>query len=114
MPSRETAILVACTLTLACAARAGQIETIALLVRRGADPHARRADGTTALTLAVSGGALTDVERPLLGACHAEIVRLLLRRAPDLRLGRVRPVDVSRLFAHLNGCDEVLRLTASQ
>jgi len=98
---------------LMMAAGNGSLPIVDILLEAGADPRARRGDGTTALTLAVAGGALTDIERPLLGACHTEVVKALLRRAPDLRQDRPRGLDLSRVFARLNGCDEVLRLTAN-
>lgn len=41
---------------------------VELLLQHGADVHARGAGGTTPLSQAVSGGALSDIDRPLLGA----------------------------------------------
>lgn len=81
----------------------------ARIVRRlldaGADP---REPGV--FTAAVSGGALSDIDRPLDGTCNAEVVRALLARAPDLRLPRNTRGHLSRFFARLNQCDAVLKV----
>ena len=63
------------------------------------------------LDLAVSGGALTDIDEPLLGACHTETVRLLIVALPG-PAGRATRCEahLSALFARLNGCGDVLRL----
>lgn len=92
----------------------GNLPIVETLLQRGADPHARMRDGTSVFTVAVSGGALTDIERPLLGACHTDIVKALLARAPDLRLESSRRSSVARWFARLNSCDEVLRLATNR
>jgi ankyrin repeat protein len=41
---------------LACAAAAGALESVTLLLQAGADPHAKAADGSTALGQAIEGG----------------------------------------------------------
>jgi hypothetical protein len=87
------------------AAGNGRTEMVRRLLAAGADP---REPGV--FTAAVSGGALTDIEQPLLGRCNAQIVRALLERAPDLRLPRNARGELSRMFARLNHCGEVLRL----
>jgi ankyrin repeat protein len=155
---------------LVWAARAGQVETMTLLLDAGADPNrpdgrlgwtplmhalhkrrtqaarlllARGADGTRgaggtsplemaaldndvewlrillaarpprdqrlrAFDRAVSGGALADVDRPLLGNCHTEAVRLLLEADPDL----ARPgewLGQPLWWARRQGCTDVIR-----
>jgi len=94
---------------LMMAAASGQTDVVQLLLDHGADPR-RRADGASVLDLAVSGGALTDIDEPLLGACHTETVQLLVSRFPDLRVSDTWRGHVSALFARLNGCRDVLNL----
>jgi uncharacterized protein len=43
---------------------------VRLLLSYGADPRARGNGGATALSQAVSGGALSDIDRPLFGGCR--------------------------------------------
>jgi ankyrin repeat protein len=95
---------------LMMAAASGQTDVVGLLLDRGANPHTRLPGGGTLLDLAVSGGALTDIDEPLLGACHTATVRLLLARAPDLRVTGTLRGRLSLFFARLNGCREVLDL----
>jgi hypothetical protein len=90
----------------------GQLRIARALLGAGADPRAATDSGATVFSLAVSGGALTDIERPILGGCHTEIVRELLRRAPDLTLPRGAHGRLARWTARLNGCEEVIRLVA--
>lgn len=92
----------------------GQLRTTRLLLDAGADPRAVNGDGASVFSIAVSGGALTDIENPLLGACHTEIVRELLKRAPDLRLEQNLHGRFARWAAWLNGCDEVITVIASR
>lgn len=101
---------------LMMAAASGQTDVVALLLDRGANPRATLPGGGTLLDLAVSGGALTDIDEPLLGDCHPATVRLLVARAPDLRVSRSLRGRLSLFFARLNGCGEVLELvnTATQ
>jgi len=58
---------------LHCAAMAGQVECVELLLRRGANVHALASGGASALHLAASGGS----------GAHAACVRLLLRYSAD-------------------------------
>jgi uncharacterized protein len=90
----------------------GQADIVRLLIRAGADP--RREDGADLLATAVSGGALTDIENPLLGRCNADVVRALLERAPDLRLRANFRSRLALGFAHLNHCSDVLRLVCAR
>jgi len=92
------------------AAAEGDLAVVDTLLAAGADPRAATADGTTALALAVSGGAFGDIERPLLGGCHTEVVRALLRRDPSLTPGPSRRAGIARRVARFNDCDEVLVL----
>ena len=65
-------------------------ELVEFLLERGADPHAED-DGANALTHAVGGaalGKLKDIDRAATRPCPVETVRLLLARAPDLRIKR--------------------------
>jgi len=93
---------------LIMAAGNGQADIVERLLAAGANP---RADAEALFAVAVSGGALTDIQNPLLGQCHTGVVRALVKHAPDLRL---RPNFRGRLalwFARLNHCSEVLEMT---
>lgn len=90
----------------------GQLPIARRLLDAGADPRAVNNDGASVFSVAVSGGALTDIERPLLGACHTDIVRELLRRDPNLRLGNSLHARFAHWTAWLNGCDEVTSIAA--
>ena len=83
----------------------GNAAVVRRLLASGADP---RADDAILLT-AVAGGALSDLDNPLLGRCSDDVARALLERAPDLRLRRGPRTRVALLFAWLNGCGEKLR-----
>jgi hypothetical protein len=83
----------------------GNAAIVRRLLAAGADPHA---DDAILLT-AVSGGALSDIDNPLLGRCNDDVARALLERAPDLRLRPGPRTRVALLFAWLNGCGEKLR-----
>jgi ankyrin repeat protein len=92
---------------LIMAAGNGQGDVVRRLLKAGADP---RQHGEDLFTIAVAGGALTDIEQPLLGRCNTDVVRALLERAPELRL---KPNVRGRLalwFARFNNCEEVLKI----
>lgn len=89
---------------LMMAVASGQTDVARLLLDRGANPRRPAPDGASLLTIAVSGGALTDIDEPLLGGCHPETVRLVQERAPDLVIDRSLRGRVARFFAWLNGC----------
>jgi ankyrin repeat protein len=89
---------------LMMAVGSGQAEATRLLLARGADPRRRTPSGGNLLTLAVSGGAMTDIDEPLLGGCHPETVRIIRAAAPDLRVDANWLGRMARLFAWLNGC----------
>jgi hypothetical protein len=95
---------------LMMAAASGQTDVARMLLDAGADPHRRTPDDASLVTLAVSGGALTDIDAPLLGGCHPDTVRLLKERAPDVVLDHSLRGRLAVLFARLNGCRQVLLL----
>ena len=57
-----------------------------LLLAHGANPRVAGEGGDTPFTRAVAGGAMSDIDRPLAGRCHAATVRALLEHDPALRL----------------------------
>jgi ankyrin repeat protein len=73
-----------------------------LLLDHGADPYAQGPGGMTALTVGVSGGALTDLHRPLAGRCSPGTVSSLLARAADLRLPSTAAGREARFWAALH------------
>lgn len=99
-------------LTMAAADRDPAI--VRLLLAHGADPRAGGPDGSTALTVAVSGGALTDIDRPLFGGCHAATVRALLAHDPTLRVPDTIAGREALWWARFHGCAEVLTLVRAQ
>jgi hypothetical protein len=90
----------------------GQVQIVRRLLDAGANPRAVSEEGASALSIAVSGGALTDIESPILGACHTGVVRELLRRDPTLRLDHNLHARFARWTAWLNGCQEVMAIIA--
>jgi ankyrin repeat protein len=85
---------------------------VELLLAHGASVNARGIGGSTALTVAVSGGALTDIDRPLLGGCHLETVRALLKHDPTLRLPDTAAGREALWWARFHGCAEILKLVS--
>jgi ankyrin repeat protein len=80
------------------------------LLAHGADPRRGGEWGDTPLTRAVSGGALGDIDRPLLGGCHPATVRALLEHDPTLRLPDTFAGREALWWARFHGCAEVLEL----
>jgi ankyrin repeat protein len=95
---------------LAMAAADRDPAIVQLLLAHGADPNARGLGGSTALTVAVSGGALTDLDRPLFGGCHPATVRALLTHDSTLRLPDTIAGREALWWARFHGCAEVLTL----
>jgi ankyrin repeat protein len=83
---------------------------VELLLAHGADPATRGIGGSTALSEAVSGGALGDIDRPLLGGCHPATVRALLAHDPSLTLPDTIASREALFLARFHGCTEVLTL----
>ena len=89
----------------------GDTETVGLLLERGADPRARADGGVTALGNAVGGGGLFDItDGPGLGVCHPDTVRLLLARAPGLKVEGGGANRISSWLARGKGCDDARAL----
>lgn len=84
----------------------GNATIVRRLLAAGADPR----EDNEIFRSAISGGALSDLDNPLLGRCNPEVVKALLQRAPDLRLRGIAGGRVALLFARLNHCSEVIRL----
>src|SRR6266849_1817961 len=83
----------------------GHAPIVRRLLAAGADP---RSDDTIFLT-AVSGGALSDLDNPLLGRCNTDVVKALLNRAPDLRLPPGPRTRIALAFAWFNHCGDDLQ-----
>ena len=83
---------------------------VRLLLAHGADARARGAGGATALSQAVSGGALSDIDLPLLGGCHPETVRALKEHDPGLDLPDTVAGWNALWWAKFHGCREVIDL----
>jgi ankyrin repeat protein len=80
------------------------------LLAHGADPTRRGIGGSTPLTEAVSGGALSDIDRPLLGGCRPATVAALLAHDPALALPDTIAGREALWWARFHGCEEVIRL----
>ena len=86
-------------------------ELVKLLLERGADPHAEH-DGSNALTHAVGAaalGKLADIDRAAANPCPVETVRLLLAKAPDLRV-RTSVLDRATSAILKTKCPAIARL----
>jgi Ankyrin repeats (3 copies) len=94
---------------LMMAAGNGQADIVQRLLAAGADPQLH---GQELLMIAVSGGALTDIENPLLGRCNTEVLRTLLQHSPGLRLADTMRTRMALWFARFNHCSEVLALAS--
>ena len=94
---------------LIMAAGNGQAEILHSLLAAGADPFI---PGPELMLVAISGGALTDLENPMLGQCNTEVVRTLRQRAPTLTLDAGVRSHLALWFARVNRCAEVLELAA--
>ena len=83
---------------------------VELLLEYGADPRARGYGGATALSQAVSGGALSDLDRPIFGGCRPDTVRALKQHDPDVDLPDTIAGKDALWWAKFHGCQEVLDL----
>lgn len=83
---------------------------VTLLLDHGADPRARGNGGATALSQAVSGGALTDIDRPLAGGCRTETVRALRTHDPAVDMPDTIAGWHAVWWAKFHGCQEVLKM----
>jgi ankyrin repeat protein len=91
---------------LLMAVGSGHAPIVRRLLEAGADP---RSDERVFLA-AVSGGALSDLDTPLLGRCNTEVVKTLQEKVPDLRVPRGRRGHLAMIFARLNHCSDVIAL----
>ena len=80
------------------------------LLDHGADPSARHPDGSTALDFAVSG--VPDIDRFTVRDCQTATVRLLLERAPRLKLQNSALDGIARALKRGRGCAELQTLLA--
>jgi len=79
------------------------------LLEYGANPRAEGPGGTTPLTQAVSGGAMTDIDRPLFGGCRQATVSALMTHDPTLRVARNAAGLQAIWWARFHGCEDVLQ-----
>jgi hypothetical protein len=79
----------------------------------GANPRYVGERGETPLTRAVSGGALSDVDAPILGGCRTATVRALLAADPDLRVPDSPEGHRAIWWARFHDCEEVLKLVGT-
>ena len=61
----------------------------------------------------MSGGALADVDRQLVGGCHLEAVQALLTDDPTLGLPDTVAGREALWFARFHGCADVLKLVGA-
>ena len=80
------------------------------LLSRGADPRAKHPDGATALDFAVSG--VPDIDRFTVRDCQTATVKLLLSKAPELKLQNSSLDGVARAVKRGTGCAELRTLIA--
>lgn len=83
---------------------------VKLLLAHGADPKARGIGGSTALSQAVSGGAMSDIDRPLFGRCHPETVRALKEHDPTVDVPNTIAGWNALWWARFHGCQDVLTM----
>jgi hypothetical protein len=63
-----------------------------------------------ALAVAVSGGTLVDIDRPPIGSCHDDAVRLLQQADPPLSVLRTAPLRIAIWWARIERCGTVLAM----
>jgi ankyrin repeat protein len=77
------------------------------LLEHGANPRLRHRDGSTALDLAVVG--TTDIDRVTVGDCQTGTVKVLLDKAPDLRLNG-NGLDRAAIWVKSGTCRPMMQL----
>ncbi len=87
---------------------------VTLLLTYGADLRIGGEYGETPLTQAVSGGALRDIDRPLLGGCRSATVRAMLERDPGLSIPDNYAGRSALWWARFHGCAEVLTMVGAR
>jgi ankyrin repeat protein len=93
---------------LIMAAAYGDTEMVRRLLDAGANPHVRVKSGENALGAAVAGAL--DIDEWTVGRCQTATVKLLLARAPDLRLQLIWFARPKMWAARLGNCTELLKL----
>lgn len=85
---------------LMMAAGYGDLESFSLLIKGGANPAFEVQPGINSLWAALGGGAIADpTDGPPFGACFPEIVAVLQREAPGLRIRKDGETRVLRFLA---------------
>ena len=91
---------------LAMAALDNDTAMISAIVAKGVPSNQM----SRALEIAVSGGTLVDIDRPLLGSCYTESVSLLLTANPGLQVPGGSGAFSPLWWARMKRCEEVVRL----
>jgi ankyrin repeat protein len=86
----------------------GNAVIVRSLLAAGADPGSDE----RIMLAAVSGGAMSDIDNPLLGRCNTDVIQALQTKALDLRVPRGTRGHIAMVFARLNHCADVVRLAA--
>jgi hypothetical protein len=87
---------------------------LALLLAHGSDPTVEGGNGATRLSRAVSAGTFHGPDRPMFGGCRVETARALIAHDPGLRLQRNAAWKDAIWWAHLQRCEDVLKLIGEQ
>jgi ankyrin repeat protein len=86
-------------------------DMVVALLAYGADPRVEGVGGRTALTQALSGGAFTDIDRPLLGGCRPATVKALLAHDPALTVPKTAAGRQALWWVRFHDCEDVLAMT---
>ena len=97
---------------LMMAAGSGDDRIVKRLLDGGADPYIKMKSGENALGAAVSGAP--DLDEWTVGKCHTTTVKLLLDRAPDLRLEMIWSARPVMWLARFRDCAEVMRMVSGR
>jgi hypothetical protein len=98
---------------LVMAAGYGETEIVRALLRHGADPmRYPRPRAQSSLWAAVGGGAILDItDGPAFGSCFPDVVKVLVERAPELRLVEDAPMTrLVRLLGRSDACKQAFAL----